>query len=106
MKILNQIMLVGNVASVPHFSIDGRGRKFLRFSFAVERFDLVGQMRVCDFFAVSLLDALADLGCAEIGQGSRMFLSGFLANTDYGRGAGKVFRTEVVVERFWLLDFG
>ncbi len=99
-------MLVGNVASVPHFSFDSKGRKCLRFSFAVERFDLFGQMRVCDFFAMSLLDDLADLGCAEIGQGSRMFVSGFLANTDYGRGTGRVFRTEVVVERFWLLDFG
>lgn len=102
---LNYIVLLGIVADLPCFSLDRLGRKFFRFSLAVERNDSFLMAKVCDFFAICLSDDLADLAAAQIHQGVKVLVGGHLANVDYARGSGKSFRTEVVVEKFWLLEF-
>lgn len=103
---LNSIVLLGFVADLPRFFVDGFGRKFLRFSLAVERRDPFLAAKVCDFFAICVADDLVDLASAKIHQGIKILVGGCLANVTYLKGGGKSFKTEIIVDKFWLLEFG
>lgn len=107
MNCLNQITLIGRVVATPKFTVSKDGRRFFRFSLAVDRAIAGSMQKVSDFFSIKILGVLIDEAVVAVDQGRVVAVSGFLANQGYeDGGGGKFFRTEVVAERFWLLDFG
>lgn len=107
MPALNRVQLIGNLGKDPESRFTAKGRKYCRFTVAVNRHwkGEEGEVKEhTDWFNIEAWDRLGEICQEYLHKGSLVFLEGRLQTDRYEHEGETRFITKVVLQSMQMLD--
>jgi len=106
-KMINRTVLVGRLTKDPQlqYTQGGNGVAVVRFTVAVNRtFTNANNEREADFITCQLWRKAAENFCKFTSKGSLVGIEGRIQTSSYEKNGQRVYRTDVVVDNFSILE--
>lgn len=105
---MNKVTLVGNVVNdleLKDYKNDEREGKYVRFTLAVNEYNVKRNERIATFVEIVAFDKKAIILAHNIGKGSRLAVEGKLRTSNYISEVGeKKYKVDIILSEFTFID--